>query len=65
MGEEALDIGLLKERGLSCGKLKSMWKREFADAKKFRESGFSGISQTEEQIAQKIKQLHNKVCLLK
>lgn len=62
---EGLDAELLKERGLTCGKLKSMERREFEDAKKFRQAGFVNIANTEESIALKIKDLRRKVCLLK
>ena len=65
MAEEGLDVEILRERGLTCGKLRAMEKREFSDAKRFREAGFNNIATTEEQTALKIKDLRKKICLLK
>lgn len=62
---ENIDIELLKKRGVTCGKLRSMENDSFNDAKRFRQSGFNNIANIEEQLASKIKSLRKKVCLLK
>ena len=58
-------INTLKDRGLSCAKLKSMEKKQFTDAKNFRASGFVNIAKLEEETARKIRGLRKKVCLLR
>lgn len=58
-------IDTLKARGLSCSKLQQMEKRQFEDAKKFRQVGFNQIAEVEEATAKRIKSLRKKVCLLK
>lgn len=62
---EEINLEVLKSRGLTCGKLRNMEKDSFSDAKKFRESGFNNIADVEEQVASKIKNLREKICLLK
>jgi len=58
-------VETLKKRGITCNKLKKMESDSLKDAKSFRESGFNGIATAEEGISNKIKQLRDKVCLLK
>jgi hypothetical protein len=65
MEEEKDLVETLKSRGITCGKLRSMENDSMKDAKKFRESGFEEIAKVEEQVANKIKGLRKKVCLLK
>lgn len=65
MKKKQINIEELKSRGLSCGRLKSMEQRQRNDASDFRKVGFENIARIEEQTAEKIKSLRNKVCLLK
>jgi len=65
MTEENIDIEKLKERGLSCGKLKNMELNKLNDAKLFRSVGFINLANGEDASADKIKSLRKKVCLLK
>lgn len=63
--EEQVDIETLKDRGLSCPKLKRMIDNKLKDAKDFRAVGFNNIANAEETNAKKIRALQKKVCLLK
>lgn len=66
MAEEGEDIvETLRERGLTCSRLKSLEKREREDAKIFRSVGFGNIGDINEQVANKIKSLRNRVCKLR
>ena len=65
MVKEEINIEQLKVRGLTCGKLKSLEKRQRKDAESFRKVGFGNIADIEEKTAEKIKQLRQKVCLLR
>jgi len=65
MAEENIDIETLKARGLTCERMKQLEERQFKDAKLFRDVGFIGIANVEEQTALKIKGLRKKVCLLR
>ena len=72
-------IEMLKERGLTCQKLKGMISKQMQDAKKdrddsnqFRTVGFNQQADFQEQIAKAqeksakgLKQLHKKLCPLK
>lgn len=64
MEEENL-IETLKSREITCSKLKNMENDSVKDARKFRDAGFISIANTEEQVANKIKDLRKKVCLLR
>lgn len=55
----------LKSRGLTCSKIKSLENKQRKDASEFRKLGFTGIAASEEQTAEKLKELRNKVCLLR
>jgi hypothetical protein len=58
-------IQTLRDRGLTCSKLKSLENKQREDAKTFRKVGFENIANVEEQTADKISDLRKKVCLLK
>lgn len=64
MQEEGL-ADILKNRGLSCGRLKKLEARQLRDAKDFRAVGFENIAKNEEDSARRIRALRRKVCLLK
>lgn len=64
VSEDAL-IQTLKDRGLSCAKLKSMEKRQLKDSAEFRRVGFNSLADIEEKSASKIRELRNKVCKLR
>mgnify|MGYP001580044295 CR=1 FL=1 len=66
MAEEGEDIvETLRERGLTCGKLKNIEKREIKEASQFRALGFMRIAEAQEVSARNIKALRNKVCKLR
>jgi hypothetical protein len=66
MAEDITDpIETLRERGLSCARLKSLEKRENREAAEFRRVGFTNLASTQENAARQIKGLRKKVCLLR
>jgi len=80
MVEDTADLARqLKERGLSCPKLRVMENKERNDAKnarqdasRFRAFGFNGLADTQEKVAnaqtesaETLKSLREKVCGLK
>lgn len=58
-------VDTLKNRGLSCARLKSLENGERKDAKTFRSVGFQNIATAQEASADKIQQLRKKVCKLR
>lgn len=79
MAEEGIDIELLRDRGLTCSKLKQLENKEkrdkqnaYKDAQKYRSYGFSATAELQERVgkaqeetAQKISQLRKRICGLK
>ena len=63
--DENSAVETLKERGLSCARLKSMEKRERAEAGEFRKVGFINLADAQEKSANALKELRNKVCKLR
>ena len=77
--QEKTGIELLKSRGLTCGKLKSMAnnqmrdaKKDLKDARKFRNFGFNeqaslqeNISRAQEKSANSLNKLRKKLCPLR
>lgn len=55
----------LKEKGLSCSKLKKLEMNKRKDAKMFQNFGFTEQAKRELESESRIKQLRSKVCLLK
>lgn len=58
-------VEVLKKRGLSCARLKSLEKNKITDSKTFRTVGFNNLAEREEQSARDIKSLRDKVCKLR
>lgn len=58
-------VQVLRNRGLTCGRLKKMEDNKMKDAKMFRSVGFNNLATSEEESARKIKELRRKVCLLR
>ncbi len=58
-------VETLRDRGLTCAKLKSMEKRERRDAQEFRKYGFDTGGKINEELANRIKQVKKQICKLK
>lgn len=66
MAEDDITLAqTLKERGLSCARLKKLEVNKNKDAKMFRQYGFNEQTKREEESEARIKSLRKKVCLLK
>ena len=67
MAEENMDqqVEVMKERGLTCAKMRSSEKKEYKDAKYYRSNGWVGLANIKEQMAEKIKNVRKSVCKLK
>ncbi len=57
-------VAQLKQKGLSCDKLKKLEAHERKDATRFRSVGFESIAKVQESSANKIKSLRLRVCKL-
>ena len=58
-------VETLRGRGLTCAKLKGLEKRERRDAQEFRKYGFDTGGKINEELANRIKSVKNKICKLK
>jgi len=58
-------VQTLKDKGLSCAKLKSLEKREFKESQEFRKIGFNEVAQNQEKSARSIRALRKRVCKLR
>lgn len=65
MAEEENIVPTLKERGVSCSKLKSMELHRIRLAQESRKLGFEATAKKDEEIGRSIKALRNKVCMLR
>ena len=65
MANEDELIQSLKEKGLTCNKLKSIESRERKESGEFRRIGFNEIASVQEASANKIRELRTKVCKLR
>ena len=63
--KEGDEVQTLKDRGLTCAKLKSVEQRELKESGEFRRIGFLRIAEAQEQSAKKIRELRQKVCRLR
>lgn len=59
------EVELMKERGLTCAKMRSAEKKEFREAKNYRSNGWTGLADIKEKVAEKIKSVRKNVCKLK
>ncbi|MFH1802820.1 MAG: hypothetical protein ABH864_05235 [archaeon] len=57
-------IEKLRDRGLTCSKLKAKIQQALKQAREFRGYGFMNIAQAEEVTAQKLRGLKTHVCKL-
>ena len=58
-------IESLREKGVTCTRLKGLEKRELREASEFRKLGFQGLANSQEASAGKLKELRGKVCKLR
>lgn len=58
-------VETLKQRGVTCAKLKSMEKREIREASEFRRAGFNNLAASQENSAKKLRGLRQQVCKLR
>ena len=58
-------IESLREKGVTCTRLKGLEKRERREAQDFRKLGFEGLANSQEVSAQKLKELRGRVCKLR
>lgn len=65
MAEEVDIVNTLKQRGVTCSRLKAIESRERKEAGDFRKMGFENIANVQEQTANKLKELRDKVCKLR
>ena len=59
------EVELMKERGLTCSKMRNAEKKEFKDAKQYRANGWVELANIKEKMAEKIKNVRKSVCKLK
>lgn len=63
MAEDTVELQKrLREKGLTCPKLRSMIKDKQSDARTFRKVGFNQLAQKEEDSARLLRATKNKVC---
>jgi len=65
MAKQQSTIQTLRDRGLTCGKLKSRITDSLKDSSEYRKLGLSRPANAEENVARYLRQIKNKVCLLK
>lgn len=69
MAEEDMGLDQLVEtfrkRGISCSDLKRKEEQRLSLAREARKDGFEATARTDEIVADKLKQVRKKVCLLK
>ena len=65
MADEDSLIESLREKGVTCTRLKGLEKRELREASEFRKLGFGGLASSQEASAQKLKELRGRVCKLR
>lgn len=58
-------VELMRERGLTCSKMRNAEKKEFKEAKNYRANGWTGLADIKEKVAEKIKSVRKQVCKLK
>jgi len=58
-------VEFLREKGLTCGKLKAMENRERKDAQLFAKAGLVTNAKANEISAERIKNLRREVCKLR
>ena len=58
-------VDTLRERGVTCTKLKALEKQRIRMAQEGRKMGFENTSKKDEEIASSIRSVRNQVCKLR
>lgn len=64
MGNEEEFIESLKDKGVTCARLRSIEERESKEAGEFRKLGFSRLAEAQDNTARAVKSLRQRVCKL-